>query len=309
MSKHSVLVSVVALLTAAGGVVQAAPDTYVSTDGRDVWPCSHARPCRTFARALTVTDPGGTVLALDSGLYDETSVVIRQSVSMVAAPGVVAELTAPGGSTGIVFVNAGPDDVVVLRGLTLVGQAGTPLNGIVYNLAHALHVESCVVTGVPTKGILALYTGQLFVSASVFRDNVIGISVEGAPASIDDVRLENNGIGLLSTLGAVVTVRGSTASGSGLTGFLASALGGGDPELATAELTLEDCMATGGGTGIKAEGFSGGSALVRISRCVVSGNDTGIEAAEGGSVETRQNSTVAGNVTDVVGTLTAIPGI
>jgi Right handed beta helix region len=292
---------VVALLAASNAV--ALPETYVSAKGKDAWPCDRDKPCRTFGRALEVTDAGGTIVAVDSGLFAENSLVIENSVTIEAAPGVVAELTAPGGSTGIVFVNAGVADVVVLRGLTLKGQSGTPLNGIVYNQAHALHVESCIVTSVPTKGILALYTNQLFVKDSVFRGNYIGVSVEGATASIDGVRMEDNAFGLFASLGAKVTVRDSVASGNSSVGFLASTLG--DTQ---AELNVEDCMAANNGTGVKAEAFDNSVAWVRISRCVVTNNTTGLQQAGNAVLESRGNSTVRGNDTDVSGAITPIAG-
>jgi len=299
--------TVAAALAATGAA--ALPQTYVSTSGRDAFPCHRDRPCRTVTRALAATDAGGSLVILDSGRFAEAPVTVTRSVTIVAAPGALAELTAPGGSTGVLFVNAGVDDVVVLRNLVFTGQPGAPLNGIVYNQAHALHVEDCVVSGFPTKGILALFADQLFVKDSVFRGNFIGVSVEGVTASLDGVRLEDNEFGLFSTLGAEVTVRDSVAAGNTAVGFLASVLGSADPDLARAALNLEDCMAANNGTGVKGEGFDNAVAWVRLSRCVVTGNGVGVHQGSGGVVETRQNSTVRGNGSDVVGALTAVPGV
>ena len=278
-----------------------ADQTFVSADGRDTWACTRAKPCRTIAQALSVTSAGGTVMVLDSGRFSEAPLDIRQAVSIVAAPGVIAELTS---TNSAIYVTAALTDVVVLRGLTFTGQPTTPNNGIVYNRAAALHVENCVVSGFPTKGILSLSQQKLFVSDSVFRGNFIGVSLDSHTiATIDRVRLENNGWGLVAGLGARATVRDSVASGNTNVGFLASGMFDDNPEM-----NLEGCMASNNGSGIAAEGFSGGSAVARVSRCIVTNNTVGLAQRLGGAVESRGNNTVRGNGTDVSGVVTPIPG-
>ncbi len=292
----------VALLVVVCVPAFAAVETYVSSEGRDTWPCTHAKPCRTIGQALSVTDPGGTIMILDSGRFSETFVDIRQAVTIVAAPGAVAELTS---TDSAVYVTAGLGDVVVLRNLTFIGQPVTPNNGIVYNRAAALHVENCIVSGFPTKGILSLSHQKLFVSDSVFRGNYIGISLDSVTnATIERVRVENNAWGLVSGLGARATVRDSVASGNTNVGFLVSGLGANAPEM-----SLEGCVATNNGTGIAAEGFSGATGLARISRCTVTNNTVGVDQRANGTVESRGNNLVRGNGTDVSGVITPVPGV
>lgn len=284
------------------GSAQAAPDAYVATYGRNFWPCTHARPCRTFARALAVVDAGGTVTALDSGRYDTAFIDVRKSVTLVGAPGVRAELTSTGGG---VYVNGSPGDTITLRNLSLVGQNTPPNNAIIFNGGDALHVEDCVVSGWPTKGILALGVPgrMLYVKDSLFRDNFIGVSIDAAVlGSIDKSRFEHNTFGLNMTVNGRATVRDSVASGNSNAGFLASGFGASN----FAELNIENCMAVGNGTGIRAEGFSGASGLARVSNSVVTGNGTGLQVGASGGIETRGNNTVAGNVTDVSGVLTPL---
>ena len=64
----TLVVLVCALLgtSVAGG----APRTFVSATGSDAADCSRGTPCRSFAKALTLTDPSGKVIALTSGTYD-----------------------------------------------------------------------------------------------------------------------------------------------------------------------------------------------------------------------------------------------
>lgn len=290
------------LLSAASA--SAAPDTYVSSAGRDFWPCSRRLPCRTFTRALTVTDAGGTVTALDSGRYDESFIDVRKSVTLAAAPGVRAELTSTNGG---VYVNAVAGAVVTLRNLTFVGQNTPPNNAIIFNGGDALHVEGCVVSGWPTKGILALgIPGRvLYVKDSLFRDNYIGVAIDAAVlGSIDHTRFEHNTFGLSITVRGKATVRDSVAAGNSDAGFLSSGFGANN----FTELNLEGCMATGNGTGVRAEGYSGAAGLARVSNSIVTNNGTGLHVGLAGGIESRGNNTVAGNVTDVDGVLTPLAG-
>jgi len=285
------------------GVAGAIEQSYVSVEGRDAWPCTRARPCRTFARAYDVTDPGGSIVALDSGRFATSHLDIRKAITITAAPGVHAEIAT---SDFGVYVNAASTDVVVLRGLVFRGAPSTPNTAIVLNGAQALHVESCVISDFPTYGI-GTYgeNNQLYVRDTVIRGTYIGISFFSWPtshASLDRVRLEHNEFGL-GVFKGQVTVRDSVASGNAEVGFLVDGFG-------DAQLNLEDCMASNNGHGIRASSSGpNDKGVARVSRCVVTGNETGIVQWSGGVVETRGTSTVAGNGTDVSGTLTPIGGI
>jgi hypothetical protein len=274
----------------------AAVETYVSEGGRDGAPCTQRRPCRTIGRAYAVTDPGGTLTILDTGTFLEEAMFLTKSISIVAVPGSVAVMAPDSG--GAFFVG-GTGVVVVLRGLTFRGNPTTPLNGVIYNSGQALHVENCVFTDFPTKGILSLSHGQLFVKDSVFRNNSIGISLDAPTvASIDRVRLEYNEYGLVSGLGAKAVVRDSLAAGNSEVGFLADSF---DPAGA-AELTLEDCGASNNGVGIESRSFDT-KTIVRASGCQVVGNGTGLRRTGAADFESRGNNTVRGNGLDVDGTI------
>ncbi len=264
--------------------------TYVSVDGRDAAPCTRLRPCRTFARAVAATNPGGSVVALDSGRFATSYFVIDKAITITAAPGVHAEIAT---SNFGIYVNAGSDDVVVLRGLVFRGTPATPNQAIVLNSAKALHVENCVISGFPTHGIGTYGPNQLFVKDTVIRDGYIGISFWGNSASrlsLDRVRLENNSYGMLVNSGSA-TVRDSSASGNTNDGFLVDYAG---------ELNLQGCTAANNGTGIRAA-----QGIARVSASVVTGNGVGIAASGAGVVASRGDNTVAGNGTDVSGSLTA----
>src|SRR5438874_11521405 len=110
--------------------------TFVSAaTGNDANPCTRTAPCRNFAAAIAQTASGGEVIVLDSGGYG--TVTINQAVSLVAPPGVYAGISVFSG-TGIT-VNAGPSDVVTLRGLTLTGLGGA--DGISFTSGASLYVQ------------------------------------------------------------------------------------------------------------------------------------------------------------------------
>ena len=73
-------------------------------------------PCKTFAGAISKTAAKGEINVLDPGGYG--AVTITKSIS-IEATGVIAGVLVIA-SHGIV-VNAGANDVVVLRGLTFEG--------------------------------------------------------------------------------------------------------------------------------------------------------------------------------------------
>src|SRR6476646_7332437 len=117
-----------ALLLLAGGSAQATiSHTWVSSTGNDSNACTRSAPCATFAGALAKTSAGGEIDVADAGDYGP--VTITQSVS-IEAVGVLATIQVTSGNA--ITVNAGANDVVVLRGLTLDGQ-GTATHGIAFS--------------------------------------------------------------------------------------------------------------------------------------------------------------------------------
>jgi hypothetical protein len=247
-----------------------------------------------------VTNPGGEVIALDSAGYG--AFTVTQAVTIQAPNGVYAGVTAFAGDG--IDVNAGPSDIVILRGLALNAQGGT--NGIVQNSSGTLHIENCVINGFTSgAGIAFNGLGSLQVNDSTIRNNNDGIAVAPftptATASIENVRLKGNVNGLHVKAGSIVAIRNSVASGNTI-GLWAEA--GNDQ----AELNVESCMVTeNSGVGIQATNPGGFvDATCRVSNTLVSRNGTGLQGLAGGPFHTgkilsRGNNTVEGNVTNTSG--------
>src|SRR2546430_8585244 len=93
----------------------------VSVTGSDTNPCTIAVPCRSIDYARMQTNAGGELIVLTSGGYGMFTV--NQALTVEAAPGIYAGITATSGYDAIV-IDAVPSDTVVLRGLSLNAAGG-----------------------------------------------------------------------------------------------------------------------------------------------------------------------------------------
>jgi hypothetical protein len=139
-------------LSASRALAETAPATaiatWVSNAGVDSGVCSLAAPCRTFQYALDRTSPGGEVDVKDAGRFGPLT--ITKSISIVAV-GVQAGMSVPSLGDGIV-VNAGANDIVIIRGLTIDGHGSGYYGRVLGTAAHVI-VEDCVVQGMVFYGI------------------------------------------------------------------------------------------------------------------------------------------------------------
>jgi hypothetical protein len=276
------LVLVSLALTASSALATTIQRSFVSAQlGNDVNACGPTAPCRTFAKAISVTTAGGEVIILDSGGYGAFS--IAQAVSINAPPGVYAGITAFSGDA--VAVAAGGSDVVSLRGLTLNGLGG--VNGVNFTTGAALHVENCSASNFTGAGYTFTSTGLVFFKDSSARSSGNGAVLNNGSslASIDSCRFERNtGAGLLVSAGKA-SVRSSVASANanGL-----EAVAGTSPEL-----NIEKCLAANNtGIGVNADGAG---TVVRVSNSTITDNGTGVAQTGGSTLVTRTNNTLEGN--------------
>lgn len=294
--------AVIAVLGLAARI-GAEPTTYVSVEGSDTADCSRATPCRTFAGALPRTDPGGTVVAIDSGLFSDNHLDVRQPVTLEAAPG--AHVLLQSKDFGAISINASPDERVILRGLTLVATGDArPLHGIVHNGATELQVENCVVRGFPSSGIHSLGSRLLSVQDTVIQGSDIAVFLDAAgDAVFERVRLADNEYGIVAGLGARATIRNSVVTGSRRAGLRADGFGH------RSELNVVDCVVTHNALGVGVVSYDRVPAVLRLSNNTITDNDTGVSQTGTGAVaESRGNNTIRGNAVDVSGVLTLVAG-
>ena len=286
------LVALAACATAVSSAAHAVDNTrYISITGNDANACTLAAPCRFLPRGISITPAGGELRILDSGDYGNSGIV-RNSLT-ISGNGNTIFLRNP-----ITIDNA--DAVVTLRSFTLNGQS-TIANGISIVAAASVHIENCVVHNFSQDGIIVTADGaSVFVISSVSRDNGSGGFVlnSGASLTIDNSHFDNNagnGVFMLGS-GGLATIRRSTASANGFNGFQAFA----------GVMTLDSSLAVG--NILRGLNIVSAAAIGRISNSTFTDNGTGIRNT--GTVETRQNNTVRGNIIDLQdNALTPIGGI
>jgi Right handed beta helix region len=178
------------------------PNTYVASYGTDSGTCSYAAPCRTFTYALSQVQAGGVVTALDSA--GNSPFTIDKAVTIMAPPGVSPSIQAPANGKAIT-INAGPNDVVVLSGLTLSGE-NSATYAIDFNSGQELEVINCTIRAFTGYGVYVVPTtaSSILISNTVIADLITGTGIwlrtfYGGPiiAAIDHVTITNNRTGIL----------------------------------------------------------------------------------------------------------------
>lgn len=261
---------------------------FLSGEGKDTFPCTREKPCRTFTAAIAAVAGGGQVIVLDSAAYGPAT--IDKTLSIVAPPGVYAAATAESGA-GVVNVNGSAGTVVVLRGLTITrAVAGAAHTGLRFNGGGELHVENTVIEGPFANGIIAgAPGGRLFIRDTTIRGNIDEHAIEifGPDTFLDRVHVETTALFGLLVHNVKVTIRDST---------FARANQGVHVE-AGADVTIENSLFTQHSPAL----FAAPGGLFRVSNSVIVNNPVGVSGA--GERISFGNNRMAGNGAD--GTFTA----
>src|SRR5215472_6156487 len=150
--------------------------TFVASYGNDSNPCTFGSPCRNFQQAVNVVDPGGEVTAIDSAGFGPIS--INKAITITSPDGVEAGIV---GVLGVydIAINAGPNDAIVLRGLTLDGSGGGA-GGILLSSGGSLTVTNCVVRNFQGSGI-SIQAGAsttvyfAIINTQIFNNGFVGL--------------------------------------------------------------------------------------------------------------------------------------
>jgi hypothetical protein len=275
--------------------------TWVSGVGDDVNPCSRTAPCKTFAGAISKTAAGGEINCLDPAGYG--AVTITKSIT-IACHYTYGSILASG-VNGVV-VNAGANDIITLRGLSING-AGTTLgvNGIRFLAGKALIVDGCNIFGFSNSGIdIALAaTASVDVRNSVFSNIAVGgtttASIQAtSSAGVAVVRISNSSFfggpkGIRARAGSFISAREVTIGGATVVGAQAESSG---------TVNLDSSFLANNNTGISAEAggtviisnnsFYGNSAAFFIGGVMRSAGNNKVDGTAGGS----PNANVPGNL-------------
>jgi hypothetical protein len=265
--------------------------------GFDGGTCPVTSPCRTITYSLAQAGDGGTVNVIDSGIYEPF--VVNKSVTVQAAPGVVAVITRNSGGPGIV-VDADASELITIRGLTLnlpdnlfSPAPGTASPGFSVTGNGSVHIDRCIVRGF-TIGIDAKATGLLFVRDTLVSGGTTGININANYLSLkvflDGCQALRTGTGLNVTTSpsAVIRLTVRESQFSGVSTGVKVAL----DATSTADVNFENCSITNSKFGLTVDGAG---ATVRVSNSTITDNGAALTASNGAALISRGNNTVEGN--------------
>jgi hypothetical protein len=291
---------VFALAVASSPALATAARTFVLGTGTDTGACTLTAPCRTFAYALTQTAPSGEIIVLGSGGYG--AVTITQAVSIINTSNFAGVTVASGNG---ITINAGTNDSVTLRGLTIDG-GGLGANGIVFNSGAKLTIDQCDASNFvgnvqggngillePTSGNHSIIITNTITSnnqdTGVTYNPFSGNAVTGLV--IDHVNASNNDTGMrISNFSGAISasVSNSIASGNANYGFF----------FTKSTVSLDASYATGNQTA----GVAVSLGTFPLGRSVLMNNGIGLEIANAGAnLNSYHDNRIAGNGTDVSG--------
>jgi hypothetical protein len=241
--------------------------TWVSGVGDDANPGSRTAPCKTFAGAISKTAANGAVNVLDPGGFG--GVTITKSIT-IEGNGTEGSILVSG--THGIIINAGPNDIVILRNLTLEG-VGNGLSGIRVLAAGSVHIENCRINGFANSGIdwaCSVTNAQLYVKGlTVHNCGVAGINLEStAPTSVlvENANVTDSVNGLLASTNTDAVLTDCTFSGNVNIGIDVTS---------EAEVVIKHATLVGNAIGLQSAG------KVTLSGSVIRGNTTaGLKAAK-----------------------------
>jgi hypothetical protein len=254
--------------------------TFVSGVGSDTDPCSRTAPCKTFAVAYAATLAGGEINVLDPGGFG--SLTINKSISIYNDGAGVAGIVVSG--TNAIVINAGVNDVVNLRGLTLNGQGGSL--GVHVLAAGSLSIQNCVIQQFGTGVNVATSNNiKVRIQNSTIINNTNGVSFQPGSgtvnAAIEHSHIDSNsGIGVLAN-GAFggttfLGMSDSSASLNALNGVISRSGPGspGGPGYALVHL-IRASVVGNSQFGLLVDGSSGGVAEMVFGNSLITNNVTG----------------------------------
>jgi hypothetical protein len=285
---------VLCALAFASSAFAVSPRVFVASSGSDTGSCSRSAPCRNFAYAVQQVDAGGELVALDTAGYGP--IVIGKSISLYAAPGAVASITATTGAD--IAINAGLNDSIAIRGLLLNSSGST--YGIDFVGGGTLQVDHCVFTG---------FSSSVGAAVNIAR----GSGADTARATLDHIQIQNSFTGVNTSHGASgrialairdavidnianAAVRAGDNTFGVVTDSVITAAGTGIDTNATTNsdftiLTLERCTFAFNATAISSGHAADlGLTYVRLANCIISENTYGVIQQTNGTVQSKTSN-------------------
>jgi nitrous oxidase accessory protein NosD len=295
------LVAAIAFLSPSLVLAQATR-TWISGVGDDANPGSRTAPCKTFAGAISQTAPGGVIDILDPGGFG--GVTIAKSITL-EGDGAEGDVLVSG-TAGIV-VNAGTNDIIILRNLTLEGLGATTLTpgtfGIRILQAGSVHIENCRINGFSAAtgaGIelqSSAATAQLYIKDTTIHNCFpAGIRLDPTvPCSvlIEHVNITDCGNGIVVSSNATAVINDTTVSGNAGVGFLVGTNG---------YMTVNRGTATDNQIGVAVLNLG----YATISDCTITKNTDGVAVVKPGKLYSLGDNSIFGNLSNGSASITGL---
>jgi len=293
MRKFRFAFNILAIVVFSLGISSAAQAqatrTWVSGVGDDANPCSRTAPCKTFAGAISKTAPCGEISVLDPGGFG--AVTITKAIT-INGDGTLAGILAA--STNGIIVNAGANDVVSIRSLSING-ACSGFSGIRFLAGKHLHVENCTISNFATFGIEGANTAGSGTMAIVNTSLTnVGVGIRTAnnantTTNIHNCRIDRSSFGV-DGFGGNTTITHSVVSHMSSIGIVAEN---------SATVTIDGTSVEYCTTGVSA--FTATTSKVNLRNSIIinngAGGTTGISIAAGASVASTQDNINVGSAT------------
>lgn len=246
---------------------------WVSGLGNDADAGDRANPDLTYAGAYADVVAGGEIDTTLAGEFGPLTITHSMTIDGTGRAAIIRGDLVDAGIT----IDAGPNDVVILRGLTITGHWFSA--GIRIIQAGAVIIEDCLLANTSTYpgGILfqpVNVGAQLFVSNTrLFHTYGVTIQPNGvaARATIDHVQAQGGRFGVSVADGASATVANSHFSGGASWSVLVQATN------ASSVATLEGVVVANNSFGVRVEtGVLGtpGTATIYLSNAAATGNES-----------------------------------
>jgi hypothetical protein len=301
----------------ASGAQAQATRTWISGVGDDANPCSRTAPCKSWAGAISKTVAGGEIDALDPGGFG--AVNITKAITLAAEGAGEGGVLSPGSTE--ININAGPNDIIILRGLQIDGgplSNGSSNFGVKVFQARVVEIQNCTIRNNNTSapnGYGVMFTPnnpggppipQLIITDTTITSNgnlsassgggILIQPVQGASINVtltNDVIVDNvlgvRADASLTTGAITMTINNSTIASNAFAGVSAFTVGGsGTAQVEVTRTTIAD----NGGAAVNA---NGANAIIRLNQATISGNKTGIVTANTGVVSSAGNNLIIDN--------------
>ena len=273
---------------------------YLASSGNDANPCTVSQPCRLLPAALGAVADGGEIWMLDSANYNQGTVLVTKSVSILVVPGQIGSIVAVAGTPAMTI----PASVSVgLRNVVFAGNVNNPgTHGLVVSAGSAatrVSVEDSLFINLAGNGIVFQNVPvRGYVKNTVFRNNGdhAVLAANGPVVEVTQTRMFGNTNGGVHSTGTnpgtttVVDVSDCTISG-GINGVTAATTVDAVANVMVTRSTIHDT-----GTGLNATSADVGHPMVVVTNSTVTNNGSGfVQSGTGSVVKSLGNNYIGDN--------------